>query len=151
MIHDDRIEAFDAASQLIEGLKVHQEKEIEKKVTKTLNKLTTTSKNSGGKRNPRSKRETTVSQNIYIYIYQKKYNLLYESVDRFWFGKQDNFSKLYGNLTYVSCIISISRLHFPSHLKKLHFAQRFRLLNLNCGFFFTRFTHEYTPQNNYPQ
>ena len=68
MIHDDRIEAFDAASQLIEGLKVHQEKEIEKKVTKTLNKLTTTSKNSGGKRNPRSKRETTVSQNIYIYI-----------------------------------------------------------------------------------
>ena len=68
LIHDDRIEAFDAASQLIEGLKVHQEKEIEKKVTKTLNKLTTTSKNSGGKRNPRSKRETTVSQNTYIYI-----------------------------------------------------------------------------------
>ena len=68
LIHDDRIEAFDAASQLIEGLKVHQEKEIEKKVTKTLNKLTTTSKNSGGKRNPRSKRETTVSQNTYICI-----------------------------------------------------------------------------------
>ena len=63
LIHDDRIEAFDAASQLIEGLKVHQEKEIEKKVTKTLNKLTT-STNSGGKRNPRSKRETTVSENI---------------------------------------------------------------------------------------
>ena len=72
-------------------------------------------------------------------IYQKKYNLLYKSVDRFWFGKQDNFSKFYGNLTYVSCIISISWLYFPSHLKKLHSTLRFRLLNLNCGFFFHSF------------
>ena len=38
---------------------------------------------------------------------------------------------------------------FPSHFKKLHSKLRFWLEKLNCGFFFTHFTREKTPQNNF--
>ena len=57
LIHEDRIEAFEAASQLMQALKVNRQKEIEKKVSKMLNKLTSTNSD-GSKRGPRrTKRE----------------------------------------------------------------------------------------------
>ena len=40
-------------------------------------------------------------------------------------------------------------ISFPSHLKKLCSILRFWLKKLNCGFF-TCFTREKTPQNNFP-
>ena len=54
-----------------------------------------------------------------------------------------NFSKFYGKVLRWHILVT-----FPSHLKKLRSILRFWLEKLNC-WFFTRFTHEKTPQNNF--
>ena len=75
LIHDDRLEAFKSASQLINALKVDQKNEIEKKVSKTFEKLSPTSKDdevTTTKRNPRrNKRNTNDDLDILTNLLQK--------------------------------------------------------------------------------